>query len=70
MKIKVLSIIVAIALAISVLAITTSSVSAAGKPNLSIANVSDGQKISWSSTCAQKYLLYCGGYDHNSTKAE
>ena len=58
MKIKVISIIVAIALVISVFAITTSSVSAAGKPNLSVANISDGQKISWSSTGAQKYYLY------------
>ena len=60
MKNKVLSIIVAIALTISVLAITTSSVSAAGKPNLSIVNVSGGQRISWSSTGAQKYFLYFG----------
>ena len=60
MKIKVISIIVAIALVISVFAITTSSVSAAGKPNLSVAKISDGQKISWSSTGAQKYytLVY------------
>ena len=58
MKINVISIIVAIALVISVFAITTSSVSAAGKPNLSVANISDGQKISWSSTGAQKYYLY------------
>jgi len=60
MKIKVISIIVAIALVISVFAITTSSVSAAGKPNPSVANISDGQKISWSSTGAQKYytLVY------------
>ena len=60
MKIKVISIIVAIALVISVFAITTSSVSAAGKPNLSVANISDGQKITWSSTGAQKYytLVY------------
>ena len=70
MKNKVLSIIVAIALTISVLAITTSSVSAAGKPNLSIANVSGGQRISWSSTGAQKYYLYFGVYDYNSRKAE
>ena len=69
MKNKVLSIIVAIALTISVLAITTSSVSAAGKPNLSIANVSGGQRISWSSTGAQKYYLYFGVYDYNSRKA-
>ena len=44
MKNKVLSIIVAIALTISVLAITTGSVSAASKPNLSIANVSGRSK--------------------------
>ena len=70
MKNKVLSIIVAIALTISVLAITTGSVSAASKPNLSIANVSGGQRISWSSTGAQKYYLYFGVYDYNSQKAE
>ena len=61
MKIKVISIIVALALVISIFAITTSSVSAAGKPNLSVANISDGQKIiTWSSTGAQKYytLVY------------
>ena len=46
MKNKVLSIIVAIALTISVLAITTGSVSAASKPNLSIANVSGGHRLS------------------------
>ena len=45
MKNKVLSIIVAIALTISVLAITTSSVSDAGKPRLSIANDSGGQRL-------------------------
>ena len=70
MKIKVISIIVAIALVISVFAITTSSVSAAGKPNLSVANISDGQKISWSSTGAQKYYLYFGVYDYNTRKTE
>ena len=70
MKIKVISIIVAIALVISVFAITTSSVSAAGKPNLSVANISDGQKITWSSTGAQKYYLYFGVYDYNTRKTE
>ena len=44
--------------------------SAAGKPNLSVANVSDGQKISWSSTGAQKYYLYFGVYDYNTRKTE
>ena len=44
--------------------------SAAGKPNLSVANISDGQKISWSSTGAQKYYLYFGVYDYNTRKTE
>ena len=44
--------------------------SAAGKPNLSVANISDGQKTSWSSTGAQKYYLYFGVYDYNTRKTE
>ena len=70
MKNKILSIIMTIALTISIFTISASSVSAAGNPDLSIKNVSDGQRITWSGTGVQRYYLYLGVYNYNTRKAE
>ena len=70
MKTRILSVIMALALAISIFVVSIGSISAAGKPDLSIKNVSGGQRITWSSTGAQRYYLYLGVYNYDTRKAE
>ena len=70
MKTRILSVILTLALAISIFAISAGSVSASGKPDLSIKNVSGGQRITWSSIGAQSYYLYLGVYNYDTRKAE
>lgn len=70
MKKGIISVILAIALTISIFTVSTSSASAAKTPNISIKNVSGGQRITWSSTGAQRYYLYLGVYNYDTRKDE
>ena len=65
MKKRIVSIVLALLTAMSVLSFAASSASAATAPSLSVSNISSGQRITAN---VSKYYLYFGTYDYNTKK--